>query len=341
VWPSEAERRSAASRRQVFGSRREEHLDLRTVPGSSLAILPLVRGADVIGLCEIVSTHGGVPGARRTLQALAGEAGLRVGWGVLSNDHPLNGNEMTNGKAAPVPPVHWSSSTAGAEAEPPQGYDLDGIHILIIDRHLLFADALRTLLEQRGGSVVGVAQDIDKAISMPVRPDVVLADLEPSAPDFPSTARRLCARFVGAKVLSLTPADARPGRDANRHGIHGSLSKDARLSELVRSIKAALNGDVVVPLRPASQGTSRVDLPDRHAALLAEQLTPREFQVLRLLVEGTRSDEIARRLGASPNTVRTHVQSVLTKLQVHSRLEAATFAVRHGLVKVPGERRPR
>jgi DNA-binding NarL/FixJ family response regulator len=69
--------------------------------------------------------------------------------------------------------------------------------------------------------------------------------------------------------------------------------------------------------------------------LLVSQLTAREREVLELLVEGADGAMIARRLGISRNTVRTHVQSILTKLQVHSRLEAATLAVRHRVVPVP------
>jgi two-component system nitrate/nitrite response regulator NarL len=65
---------------------------------------------------------------------------------------------------------------------------------------------------------------------------------------------------------------------------------------------------------------------------LAEQLTAREVEVLQLLAEGASSGRIAEQLGVSPNTVRTHVQGILSKLQVHSRLEAAAFAVRLGLV---------
>jgi len=72
---------------------------------------------------------------------------------------------------------------------------------------------------------------------------------------------------------------------------------------------------------------------------LIKQLTERERQVLQLLAEGSSGVQIAARLSISPNTVRTHVQSILTKLQVHSRLEAAAFAVRHGLIRTPGERR--
>jgi len=68
---------------------------------------------------------------------------------------------------------------------------------------------------------------------------------------------------------------------------------------------------------------------------MADQLTYRELDVVRLLAEGLRGDAIAQRLGISKNTVRTHIQSILTKLQVHSRLEAATFAVRHGIVDPP------
>lgn len=68
---------------------------------------------------------------------------------------------------------------------------------------------------------------------------------------------------------------------------------------------------------------------------MASQLTPREREVLALLVQGADGRTAASTLGISLNTVRTHVQSILTKLQVHSRLEAATFAVRHGIVEVP------
>jgi two-component system nitrate/nitrite response regulator NarL len=77
--------------------------------------------------------------------------------------------------------------------------------------------------------------------------------------------------------------------------------------------------------------------PDRRhnesAQLLARQLTPREREVLVMLVEAAPGGEIARSLGISRNTVRTHIQSVMSKLQVHSRLEAAAFAARHRLVE--------
>ena len=69
--------------------------------------------------------------------------------------------------------------------------------------------------------------------------------------------------------------------------------------------------------------------------MMAEQLSSREREVLELLVRGASGAAVAERLGISRNTVRTHVQGILTKLQVHSRLEAATFAVKHAIVTLP------
>src|SRR2546421_577944 len=90
-------------------------------------------------------------------------------------------------------------------------------------------------------------------------------------------------------------------------------------------------GRVPPPRRSVARTCARSD-EDRDAALLAEYLTPREREVLGLLTEGESSTSIARLLSLSPNTVRTHIQNVLTKLGVHSRFEAASLAVRHGIL---------
>jgi DNA-binding NarL/FixJ family response regulator len=104
------------------------------------------------------------------------------------------------------------------------------------------------------------------------------------------------------------------------------------LSRFTSNILAAMQG------RPVQQPPHDVDRVLHYAPprdLLAAQLTARELEVLALLVEGAGSGEIARTLDISWNTVRTHAQSILTKLQVHSRLEAAAVAVRQGLVPDP------
>jgi DNA-binding NarL/FixJ family response regulator len=127
--------------------------------------------------------------------------------------------------------------------------------------------------------------------------------------------------------------DPRLAGEVLRIGFHGFLTKDTPVARLVASIDAVMEGDLAPRSIPSSFAVgSAMD----SASMLARQLTPREREVLALLVEGLDGRAISDRLGISANTVRTHVQSVLTKLQVHSRLEAATFAVRHRLVDPAG-----
>jgi two-component system, NarL family, nitrate/nitrite response regulator NarL len=167
--------------------------------------------------------------------------------------------------------------------------------------------------------------------------DVILVDL--GLPDQSGLAvgARILEDRPTAKLLAVTGFDdPHAVKEALRIGFRGYVTKDVRAQRFVSAIKAVLDGQVVIPRQLASAVGGARSAEERHAALLAQQLTDREREVLALLVEGAGGAEIAERLSISTNTVRTHVQSVLTKLQVHSRLEAATFAVRHGLVASPG-----
>jgi DNA-binding NarL/FixJ family response regulator len=135
-----------------------------------------------------------------------------------------------------------------------------------------------------------------------------------------------------AKILILTALnDPRLVEEAQRSGFDGYLSKDTPVPQFAAAVQAVFDGRSVFP-----NGGSAHRSNGSYADLLAQQLTSREREVLSLLVEGLGGEAIAKRLGVSGNTVRTHVQNILSKLQVHSRLEAATFAVRHGVVEVGG-----
>ena len=123
-------------------------------------------------------------------------------------------------------------------------------------------------------------------------------------------------------------------RDALRAGFRGYIAKSTPLDRFVASVADALTGDVVSASGYVRVPTGTRSSSDRSFALLTSQLTPREREVLGLLVAGASGGSIARSLGISPNTVWTHVQNVLNKLQVNSRLEAASFAARHGIVDV-------
>jgi two-component system, NarL family, nitrate/nitrite response regulator NarL len=114
-------------------------------------------------------------------------------------------------------------------------------------------------------------------------------------------------------------------------GFHGYLTKDTDLPKLVDAMRVTLEGHTVVPTHLA-QGPRAVRGRQDPATALAELLTQREREVLALLVNGHGSGHISDVLGISTNTVRSHIQNILPKLQVHSRLEAAAFAVRHNLV---------
>jgi DNA-binding NarL/FixJ family response regulator len=160
-------------------------------------------------------------------------------------------------------------------------------------------------------------------------PDVVLMDIGLPDRSGLSVGRDIIDEYPNVKVIALTALDEpKAVEEAIRLGFHGYVTKDTPVSRFHQSIQAAMEGQVVAPHTRRRTNNSAV-------SLLAQQLTPRERQVLELIVTGKSSRAIARQLGISPNTFRTHVQAVLTKLQVHTRLEAATFAVQHGLVALP------
>jgi two-component system, NarL family, nitrate/nitrite response regulator NarL len=212
------------------------------------------------------------------------------------------------------------------------------IRALIVDDHTLFAEAVRATLEARGIEVVAVVADGAGALDRVAvdRPDVVLLDL--GLPDRSGLAvgADILDEAPETKVLALTALDdPRAVKEAMRTGFHGYLTKDTPVAKFVEAVLATIGGQVVMPHRLAAHAAGVRSSHEREVALMAEQLTYRELDVLRLLAEGMRGEAIARKLGISRNTVRTHVQSILTKLQVHSRLEAATFAVRHGIVDPP------
>lgn len=166
------------------------------------------------------------------------------------------------------------------------------------------------------------------------RPDVILLDL--GLPDRSGLAvgREILDGWPEAKLMVLTALDdPKAVEEAVRAGFRGYLTKDTPVSRFVSSIEAIVAGQAVFPHRLGLAG--RRTGPNDSVWLLISQLTPREREVLGLLVEGADGRTIAARLNISRNTVRTHVQSILTKLQVHSRLEAATLAVRHRVVPIP------
>lgn len=212
------------------------------------------------------------------------------------------------------------------------------VRALLVDDHMLFAEAIRLALETHGIEVADIAHSVEDALPAVRRldPDLVLVDIGLPDGNGLDVGRAILQERPDTRVLALSALDD-PGtvRQALRIGFHGYIMKDTPVTRFVQAIEAVLGGEVVVTRALATKVAGARSPEEEAVALLANQLTPREREVLELLVEGASGQSIARSLGISPNTVRTHVQSVLTKLQVRSRLEAATFAVRHRIVAGP------
>jgi two-component system, NarL family, response regulator LiaR len=207
------------------------------------------------------------------------------------------------------------------------------IRVLIADDHAVVRQGLRTFLElQDEIEVVGEAADGAEALAAVerLRPDVALMDLVMPGLGGVETMRELRRRGVATRVIVLTSfLDDDKLFPAVRAGAAGYLLKDVEPAELVRAIRAAHAGES--PVDPAVAGRLLEEVADRRPDRAAE-LTAREREVLALIARGRPNKVIARQLGVSEKTVKTHVSNILGKLGVDDRTQAALYAVRAGLV---------
>ncbi len=215
------------------------------------------------------------------------------------------------------------------------------IRILVVDDHPVVRQGLRAFLDTRDGmAVVGEAGDGEAAVAEAARlqPDVILMDLLMPGTDGLTAIGRIRAADPAARILVLTSfSSADQVVPAVRAGAAGYLLKDAAPEEVEAAVRAVHRGE------------SRLD-PQVTAAVLAEvaspaagagsagpderalaHLTPREREVLALLARGLTNAQLARELVVSEKTVKTHVSSILAKLRLADRTQAALFAARLGL----------
>jgi NarL family two-component system response regulator LiaR len=248
---------------------------------------------------------------------------------------PRRHRELATGRS-PRPPRGREQGAEGGSREEPRP-----VRVLIVDDHKLFAEGVRPALRRAGLEVVDPAANGREALEVIRRlpPDLVLVDL--GLPDMSGIdlGAEILKGWPRVKVVALTAMrDPRAVQEALKAGFHGYLTKDMPLSHFLKSVVAALEGQVIIPHRLAAGAAGARSLEEEHADLVRDRLTPREFEVLRLLAEGLSTKQMAKLLSLSPNTVRTHVQNILEKFQVGSRLEAVAFATRHRLVSPPGHR---
>jgi DNA-binding NarL/FixJ family response regulator len=214
------------------------------------------------------------------------------------------------------------------------------IRVLLVEDHRLLADSLSALLQrERDIAVVGIAGSVadvrDLARS---RLDVVLMDYQLPDGTGAEATRAIKARWPGARVIMVTAlTDDETVLESIQAGADGYLTKDRAAEEVVLAVRAAHAGETLLPRSVITEIARRVaaskERPDER--LMIEPLTPRELEVLRALAEGLSTPEICERLFIAPNTLRTHVQNIMGKLHVHSKLEAVAFALRYRLVEPP------
>jgi len=203
------------------------------------------------------------------------------------------------------------------------------ISVLIVDDHPVVRQGLRVLLEvQDGIEVAGEAGDGPAALALAAErePDVILLDLKLPGMDGIAVLGELTARYDRSRVLVLTSVtDHASAAAALRAGAAGVLYKDVDPDALVRAIRAVHDGHLL--LAPEAAGTLLRSASGPARGL--DALTSREREVLAELARGRSNREIARALSVSEKTVKAHVSSVLAKLGVQDRTQAALLAVRH------------
>jgi len=208
--------------------------------------------------------------------------------------------------------------------------------IVIGDDHAVFLDALSSVLTEHG-CVVTTASTVAETVAAvsKLQPDVCLMDRYFAHEDGIAALDQIMDACARTKVLILSAdGDSDAIMRAMGAGAAGYVHKTRGVSVLKRAIDRVLRGEVVVEVPSAAN--LQPQLARQHEALrLVGYLTARERQCLELLVEGHDTAGMVSRLGVSAATVRTHVQALLNKLGVHSRLEAAAFAVQHGLLDQP------
>lgn len=207
------------------------------------------------------------------------------------------------------------------------------MRLILGDDQAIFLDALSTVLTQRGYEVGAVARSSDEMIAYVhhQRPDACLIDCNLGVGDGIQTIQRVIEASDTTTVVVLgSDADSESAELAIDAGASGYLHQSRPVDVLVSALERMTSGERVVDL--PDTGPARRPRRASHADTVAATLTGRERECLSLLVAGLDTAAIVAAMGVSRTTVRTHLQAVLAKLGVHSRLEAASFAVRHHLV---------
>ncbi|MGI5835597.1 MAG: response regulator [Chloroflexota bacterium] len=212
------------------------------------------------------------------------------------------------------------------------------LRVLIADDHTLFREGMRQLLEmERDIEVIGEASDGIEVLAQArdLQPDVILMDINMPVVNGVTAISQILAERpeIGIIVLTMFKEDQYVF-DAMRAGARGYLLKDAKPSDLIFAIRMVARGASLIDPRM----TTTVLKEFRRLASQVEPdqgvggLTPKELEILKLLATGLSNKEIGRRLCLAEKTVKNYLSTIFQKLQINDRVQAAIYALRHGLI---------
>lgn len=214
------------------------------------------------------------------------------------------------------------------------------ITVVLVDDEQLIRAALAGALLAGGLELVGEAASGEEAIELVVnvRPDVVLMELRLPGISGADAIEQLLLRAPASRVLVLTRGEENRVVEAIIAGASGYILKSASAETIVSAIRATAGGESVLSSQIAGKLLQRLrelDIPvnssDTAAGAIRAALTDRELQIFKQLASGRSNHEIARSLLLSPNTVANHIASILAKLHLENRIQAAVEAVRSGI----------
>jgi DNA-binding NarL/FixJ family response regulator len=215
----------------------------------------------------------------------------------------------------------------------------EDLRVLIIDDHAVFSDALATILKTEPGvEVVGTGGTVSGAIALArqLQPDVVLLDVHmPDGSGIDAVATIKKDRPQTQVVILTSDEEESVLRSAVQAGVTGYLSKHESAAQVIQAVRSAAAGEALIA--PYMLARLLHGMRQNEAPAPTTPLTPRELAVLQELALGRDNHAVATTLRMSPNTVRTHVQNILSKLDVHSKLEAVSRAIREGWIRIPQE----
>jgi DNA-binding NarL/FixJ family response regulator len=201
------------------------------------------------------------------------------------------------------------------------------LRCLIIDEHPVVRQGVRALLERElGGVEISDAPTPELALAAldGAAPDVVIIDPRSAGAEVGALVARLARELQSAIVVFTSNGGARLLAESLKAGVKGYVRKDSPPEDLVRAIRAARSGEFYVD--PALSSTIVLEEGDR-------TLTARQREILQMLADGMQTEAVAKRLGLSTETVRTHTKRILAKLHADTRTQAVAIAIRNGLIE--------